>query len=160
MFSFLRNALWCLTLTAGAAMAQSKGALTQVSPAIYDNALMKGFLAQYLRLTEAQMVQMDLVFAQARAQLFPWNEKLKQTQTKINEALSGEAKAEKWKPLVAQFAEAQGKVLEVECVALVKFQALLDGDQRFKLTQLSAVEVTTNEQGQPVVAYQTVGEVQ
>ncbi len=126
--------------------------ITKISPVVYDNILMKSFLADYLGLTEAQMVQSDLAFAEARARIFPLNEKLKTTQASLDQALTDGLPPLRWKPMVTAIANMQAQMLTLECAALGRFRNLLDGDQRHKLNKLSRLSITTNENGAPVVA--------
>lgn len=127
--------------------------ITKISPVIYENAQLKSFLAEFLILTTAQMVQSDLAFAEARAKIYPLSEKLKQTKVALDQALTNGSPAAQWKPLVTTIATIEAQMLSIECGALEKFRNILDGDQRHKLGKLSQLALTTNESGQPVVAY-------
>lgn len=142
-----------LLLTMTLTGAEGGAGITKISPVIYENAYMKSFLADYLKLTDAQMVQSDLAFAEARAKMFPLGEKLKQTQVALDTALSNGTPAAQWKLLVNSLSNTQAQLMVIECAALEKFRNLLDGEQRFKLGKLTQLSMATNEQGQPVVAY-------
>jgi hypothetical protein len=133
--------------------AETTSGITKITPVIYDHAHVKSFLAEFLSLTESQMVQSDLAFAEARAKLYPLSEKLKQTQTALDQALTQGSPVLQWKPLVTTIANLQAQMMALECVALEKFRTLLDGDQRHRLGKLSQLSMTTNPKGEPVLAY-------
>ena len=119
---------WTLLLVAVSLFGETGSGITKISPVIYQNVYMKSFLAGYLVLTEAQMVQSDLAFAEARAKMFPLNEKLKHTQEALDAALSNGMPAVQWKALVTTISTTQAQMLAIECAALERFRNLLDGD--------------------------------
>lgn len=125
-----------LLALASLASAETPAGITKISSIVYDDLQTKSFLANYLALTPAQMIQADLAFADARAKMFPLGEKLKQTQTSLDKALTDGTPALQWKPLVTSIASLQGQILALECAALEKFRNILDGDQRHKLNEL------------------------
>jgi hypothetical protein len=128
--------------------------LTQLTPILYNNTLVKAFLAEYLSLTDAQVVQADLVIAEARAKLFPLTEKLKEQQVKLDSNLIMANSQVLVQQSIASISSTQSKILAAECAALQRFHRLLDGDQRHKLSLVSEIAIVTNPQtGQPVLTY-------
>jgi hypothetical protein len=126
-------------------------ALSQLTPAIYNDVEMKSFLANYLKLTASQMVQSDFAFAEARAKLFPLEESIKSAHAKLETSLAGGVPVTQWKPLVTRISQAQARMLEVEFTALQKFHQLLDGEQRYRLTQIPSLVKAAAAQAQPPV---------
>jgi molybdenum cofactor biosynthesis enzyme MoaA len=118
-------------------LSQSGAGITKITPVIYNNDQVKAFLADYLVLTEAQMVASDLAFAEARVKLFPLSERLKQTQTALDLALSSGSPAAQWRPLVNTISTVQAQMMAIECATIERFRLILDGDQRHKLGRIN-----------------------
>lgn len=128
--------------------------LTQLTPIIYNNTLFKAFLADYLGLSDAQVVQADLVIAEARAKLYPLTEKLKEQQVKLDSHLVLANSQAQVQQSIAGISSTQSKILATECAALQRFHSLLDGEQRHKLSLVSEIAIVTNPQtGQAALTY-------
>jgi hypothetical protein len=128
--------------------------LTQLTPILYNNTLVKAFLAEYLGLTDSQVIQADLVIAEARAKLYPLTEKLKEQQSKLDSQLVLANSQTLVQQSITGISGTQAKILAAECAALQRFHSLLDGEQRHKLSRVSELSIVTNPQtGQPALAY-------
>lgn len=131
--------------------------LSQIKSVFYGNDLMRNFLGEYLQLTPVQAARVDRSLAETRLKLI---ESMSELQT-ANEALDravtlGESASQVDEILNRQTAVIR-KLLVEEVAGFRAFLAILDGDQRYRLSQLDKVQ-ETQVNGQPTIAFQVVTE--